>query len=157
LAASEWSSLARSHFCNGGKAGNCKAIRVNIAVSRRANFVKRSKSITYDAVRRVALTFPNVEESTSYGTPALKVKGKLFVRWRNEEDPDTIVLKMPFDQREELMAADPETYFITDHYRKYPWVLVRLSKVHPDALHELLHIGYSNALPARRLRKLSSH
>jgi hypothetical protein len=157
LAASEWSSLARLHFCNGGKAGNCKAIRVKIAVSRRANFVKRSKSITYDAVRRVALTFPNVEESTSYGTPALKVKGKLFVRWRNEEDPDTIVLKMPFDQREELMAADPETYFITDHYRNYPWVLVRLSKVHPDALHELLRIGYGNALPARRLRKLSSH
>ena len=157
MAASEWSSLARLHVYNGGKAGNCKAIRVKIAVSRRANFVKRSKSITYDAVRRVALTFPNVEESTSYGTPALKVKGKLFVRWRNEEDPDTIVLKMPFDQREELMAAEPETYFITDHYRNYPWVLVRLSKVHPDALHELLRIGYSNALPARRLRKLSSH
>ena len=57
--------------------------------------MKRSQSITCDAVRRVALTFPNVEESTSYGTPALKVKGKLFVRWRNEEDPDTIVLKTP--------------------------------------------------------------
>jgi hypothetical protein len=79
----------------------------------------------------------------------LKVKGKLFVRWRNEEDPDTIVLKMPLDQREELMAADPEPYFITDHYRNYPWVLVRLSKVHPDALHEFLHIGYSNALASK--------
>jgi hypothetical protein len=85
----------------------------------------------------------------------LEVKGKLFVRWRNEEDPDTIVLKMPFDHREELMAADPETYFITDHYRNYPWVLVRLSKVHPDALHELLHIAYSNALPAKRRPKAS--
>lgn len=81
----------------------------------------------------MALTLPNVEESTSYGTPALKVRGKLFVRWRNEEDPDTIVLKMPFEQREELMAEDAETYFITDHYRNYPWILVRLSKVHPDA------------------------
>jgi hypothetical protein len=118
--------------------------------------MKRSLPITYDAVRRVALTFPNVEESTSYGTPALKVKGKLFVRWRNEEDPDTIVLKMPFDEREEFMAVDPETYFITDHYRNYPWVLVRLSKVHPDALHELLHIGYNNALPAKRRPKAST-
>ena len=117
--------------------------------------MKRSLAVTYDAVRRIALTFPNVEESTSYGTPALKVKGKLFVRWRNEEDPDTIVLKMPFDQREELMAADAETYFITDHYRNYPWVLVRLSKLHPDALHELLHIGYNNALPAKRRVKTS--
>jgi hypothetical protein len=118
--------------------------------------VKRSQTISYDTVRRMALTFPNVEESTSYGTPALKVKGKLFVRWRNEEDPDTIVLKMPFEQREELMAGDPETYFITDHYRNYPWVLVRLSKVHPDALHELLQIGYSNALRTKPGRKVSS-
>ena len=115
--------------------------------------MKRLLPITYDAVRRTALRFPNVEESTSYGTPALKVNGKLFVRWRNEEDPDTIVLKMPLDQRAELIDGDPETYFITDHYRNYPWVLVRLSKVHPDVLRELLHIGYSNALPAKRRPK----
>lgn len=118
--------------------------------------MKRSQAVTYDTVRRMALTFPNVEEGTSYKTPALKVKGKLFVRWRTEADADTIVLKMPLDQREELMAADPETYFITDHYCNYPWVLVRLSKVHPDALHELLNIGYSDASPGKRLRKLSS-
>jgi hypothetical protein len=86
----------------------------------------------------------------------LEHRSKLFVRWRTEADTDTIVLKMPFDQREELMAGDPEAYFITEHYRNYAWVLVRLSKVHPDALHELLHIGYSNASPAKRIRKLSS-
>lgn len=68
----------------------------------------------------MALAFPNVEEGTSYGTPALKVKGKLFVRLR--EDPDSLVIKMPFEQREELMAGDPETYYITDHYRDYPWM-----------------------------------
>ena len=54
------------------------------------------------------------------------------------------------------MAGDPETYFITDHYRNYAWVLVRFSKVHPDALHKLLHIGYSNASPAKPHRKLTS-
>ena len=92
----------------------------------------------------MARTFSNVQESTSYGTPALKVKGKLFVRLR--EDNASIVLKMPFDQREELIAGDPETYFITDHYLKYQWVLVRLSKVHPDALHELLQTAVRTAL-----------
>lgn len=117
--------------------------------------MKRSQPVTYDTVRRMALTLPNVEEGTSYKTPALKVKGKLFVRWRTEADPDTIVLKMPLDQREELIAGDPETYFMTDHYRNYPWVLVRLSKVHPDALPELLHIGYNNALPEKRRLKTS--
>jgi len=120
-----------------------------IAPYLRRNLVKRSRPTTYDTVRRMALTLPNVEESTSYGTPALKVRGKLFVRWRNEEDPDTIVLKMPFEQREGLMAEDAETYFITDHYRNYPWILVRLSKVHPDALHELLQIGYRSALDSK--------
>ncbi|MBI1788231.1 MAG: MmcQ/YjbR family DNA-binding protein [Acidobacteria bacterium] len=102
--------------------------------------MKRPLPVTYQTVRRIALEFPNVQEGTSYGTPALKVKGKLFVRLR--EDPDSLVIRMPFDQRQELLAADPETYYITDHYRDYPWMLVRLSKVHPDALHELLLIAY---------------
>ena len=84
----------------------------------------------------------------------MKAKGKLFIRWRNEDDADTIALKIPFDQREDLIAADPEAYFITGHYRNYPWVLVRLSKVPPDALDELIQIGYHEAyretLPKRR-------
>ena len=103
---------------------------------------------TYETARRIALTFPNVEEGTSYGTPALKVKGKLFVRLR--EDIDSLILKMPFDQRDEMMSTDPETYYITDHYRDYEWILVKLSKVHPDALPELLRIAYRAALPAKR-------
>jgi len=112
--------------------------------------VKRSKKIDYQTVRRIGLTFPNVMEGTSYGTPALKVKGKLFVRLR--EDPDSLVIKMPFDQREELMAADPETCYITDHYLEYEWMLVRLSKVTEDALRDLLGVAYRTALPAKRKR-----
>jgi len=96
----------------------------------------------------MAAALPNVEEGTSYGTPALKVKGKLFARLR--EDPDSLVIKMPFDQREELMAADPETYYITDHYRDYEWMLVRLSKVHPDALSDLLRVAHRTASAKRR-------
>jgi hypothetical protein len=112
--------------------------------------VKRKPPVTYDTIRRIGITFPNVEESTSYGTPALKVKGKLFVRWRSDDDPDTIVVDMSFEQRDEMMAAEPETYFITDHYRNYPSILVRLSKIHPDAIHELLQIGYRAALSSNR-------
>lgn len=112
--------------------------------------MKKPPKITYDTVRRMGLALPNVEEGSSYGTPALKVKGKLFVRLK--EDGETIVLKMPFDQREELMAGDPETYYITDHYREYPWVLVRLSQVRSDALRELLQIAHRAASPAKRRR-----
>ncbi len=82
--------------------------------------MKKNASITFDTVRRIGLVLPGVTESTSYGTPALKVKGKLMVRmW---EDGETMVLKTTFEEREELMAADPETYFITDHYLNYEYV-----------------------------------
>ena len=106
--------------------------------------------VTYETIRRIAGAFPHVEESTSYGTPALKVKGKLFVRLR--EDPDSLVVKMPFDQREEMMANDPDTYYVTDHYRPYEWMLVRLSKVHPDALPGLLQTAYRAAVPSKKRR-----
>ena len=113
--------------------------------------MKRQVRVTYETVRRMASDFPNVAECTSYGTPALKVKGKLFVRLK--EDPDLLVIKMPFEQREGLMAEDPETYFITDHYRDYPWMLVRLSKVNMDAMRELLLVAYRSASRGRASTK----
>jgi hypothetical protein len=110
----------------------------------------KPQPVTYDTIRRLALTLPNVQEGSSYGTPALKVSGKLFVRLH--QDLDKIVLKMPFDRREEMMAADPDTYFITDHYRDYPWILVSLAKVHPDAILDLLKIAHRSASPAKKRR-----
>lgn len=120
------------------------------ALSYEVISMKKTPRITYDTVRQVALALPNVEEGASYGTPALKVKGQLIVRLR--EDLDSIVLKMPFDRRDELMAADPETYYITDHYREYEWVLVRLAKVHEDALRDLLQIAYRAATASKPRR-----
>jgi hypothetical protein len=104
--------------------------------------------VTFDTVREIALSLDNVEEGTSYGTPAFKVRGALFIRLHDEFD-STIVVRTDFDQREELLAADPETYYITDHYRNYPWVLVRLSRVHPDALRDLLHMAHRLAASSK--------
>jgi hypothetical protein len=92
--------------------------------------------MTFEAVRKMALALDNVEEGTSYGTPAFKVGGTLFARLR--DDIGALVVRTSMDDRQELMAADPETYFITDHYFNYPWILVRLSRVHPDAMRDLL-------------------
>jgi hypothetical protein len=113
--------------------------------------MKRTPRITFDTVRRLASELPRAEEGTSYGTPAFKVKGKLFVRLR--EDPDVLVVKATFDQREGLMAEEPETYFITDHYLNYEWVLVRLSKVTEAALRELMAIAYRLASAEKRSTK----
>ena len=110
----------------------------------------KKPGVTYEAVRRLGLALPGAEESTSYGTPALKVKGKLLVRLH--QDLDKIVLPVPFARREEMMAADPETYFITEHYREYPYLLVSLARVHPDALPDLLNLAYRTALKAKKRR-----
>jgi len=110
----------------------------------------KKAGVTFDLVRKVALTLASVLEGTSYGTPAFKVRGKLFIRLH--QDLDKIVVKMPFDRRHELMAADPETYFITDHYRDYEWVLVSLAKVRPDALRDLLLTAHRAAALPKKTR-----
>ena len=63
-------------------------------------------------MRRIALALPHVEEGTWHGLQVLKVKGKLFVRLR--EDLDSIAIRMPLDLREEMMLADSDTYYVTD-------------------------------------------
>ena len=99
--------------------------------------------MTYDDVRKLALQLPNVEEGKSYGTAALKVKKKLFVRLK--EEGDVIVLKMPFDQREAMMAEAPEKFFITDHYLNYEWILVRLPEVTAPEMRDLLKVAHRAA------------
>ncbi len=82
------------------------------------------RGVSYADLVRFAATLPAVEESTSYGTPALKVRGKLMARlW---EDGATVVLKSEWEERERLMATWPEVFFLTEHYRKHPYVLLRL-------------------------------
>jgi hypothetical protein len=109
-------------------------------------------ALTFKDVRKIAMSLKNVEESTSYGTAAFKVDGKLLARLR--EDGESLVVGTTFEEREEMMAADPETYYITDHYLKYPWVLVRLSRVHADAMRDLL--GRSWRLARKMTRKAST-
>jgi|ERR1700722_367798 len=107
--------------------------------------------LTFKDVRKIALSLANVEEGTSYGTPAFKVDGKLLARLR--EDGESLVVGTTFEEREEMMAAEPETYYITEHYLKYPWVLVRLSRVHSDALRDLLSRAWR--LASRKTRRAS--
>lgn len=102
----------------------------------------------FEDVRRIALALENVEEGTSYGTAAFKVGGKLIVRLR--EDADTLVVGTTFEERAEMIASDPETYYLTDHYLAYPWVLVRMSRVDPDSLRDLIARAWRLAGKKRR-------
>ena len=106
-------------------------------------------AITFEGVRRIALALDGVAESTAYRTPAVKLGGKLIARLR--ENSETLVVGTTFEERAELIAAEPDTYFITEHYVKYPWVLVHLSHVHPDALRDLLGRACRIASTAKRI------
>src|SRR5437868_9791881 len=114
----------------------------------RRNRRGKPKPVTFDTVRRIAQTLPGAEESTSYGTPAFKVKGKLFAR--QHQDGESLVVGVDFEAREEMMSAAPEKFYITDHYLNYPWMLVRLSKVTPAELRDLL-IGSWRRVAAKKL------
>ncbi|HVY95158.1 MAG TPA: MmcQ/YjbR family DNA-binding protein [Bryobacteraceae bacterium] len=104
-------------------------------------------TVNFQKALKIAQSLGDVEEATSYGTPAIKLRGKLVARLR--EDGDSLVVGSTFEERAEMMATDPETYYITDHYLNVPWVLVRLSKVHPDALRDLLGRSLKLAQQAR--------
>lgn len=95
--------------------------------------------VTFEVVRQMALSLDKLEEGTSYGTAAFRVDGALFAR--QHQDMESLVVRMDFAERAELMEADPETYFITDHYLNYKWVLVRMARIHPDALRDLLRMA----------------
>lgn len=102
---------------------------------------------TFDTVREIALTLPGVEEGTSYGTLAFRVRKKFLCRLR--EDGETLVVKMDFDTRELLLQADPAVFFTTPHYDGYPSVLVRLAAIQPEALRELLETAWWMQAPRK--------
>ncbi|MFZ3215930.1 MAG: MmcQ/YjbR family DNA-binding protein [Candidatus Acidiferrales bacterium] len=103
---------------------------------------------TFDAARRIALSLDRVEEGMSYGTPGFRVAGALFLRFH--QDGESLVVRTDFEQRAELLAGDPATYYITEHYRNYPWVLVRLSHVRADALRDIIRMAHKTAAAEKR-------
>jgi len=98
---------------------------------------------TSETVRKLALGLDKTTERLSYGTPAFFAGKKIFARLL--EDGDSVVLKIDPERREILMKADPQTYFITEHYRNYPMMIVRLSTVDTADLRELLRDAWQIA------------
>jgi hypothetical protein len=103
--------------------------------------------VTFAAARKFALSLDNVEEGMSYGTPGFRVGGVLFLRFH--QDGESLVVRKDFEQREELLAADPASYYITDHYRNYEWILARVARVPADALRDLIRWAHKSAAAER--------
>jgi hypothetical protein len=112
--------------------------------------------MTWDDVLGLALRFPGVEESTSYGTPAIKVRGKLMARMRT--DPDALVLRVAdLGEREALLQGEPGAFFTIPHYDGYPMVLVRLDAVDPAQLAELVEDAWRLRAPKRLVAEHDAH
>jgi hypothetical protein len=108
--------------------------------------------VGFDVVREIALELPEAEETTSYGTPSFKVRGKMFARLR--EEGDVLVVKVDRDERTALIESEPEVYFLTPHYENYDYVLVRLPAVERDELREILIDSWLMAVPKRLAAQL---
>jgi hypothetical protein len=112
----------------------------------------RRRGTTWERFCAAALTLPGVAEGTSYRTPALRVREKLLVRLK--EDGETIALRVGLSERDVLLQLDPRAFSVTDHYRAFPFMLVRLAEAQPRLLWALLEDAWraqaGKALVAKR-------
>ncbi len=119
--------------------------------------MKRTRPATTDKARfkaafELAKRFPGVELGTSYGTPALKVKGKFMARLRTEAE-GWLAIRCEFLLRDILLKAAPEVFHLTDHYRDYPAILVDLKKIRKAALLDILEQGWRMSASKKLLRE----
>ena len=122
---------------------------------------KRQEPIDgFEIVKAVGLTLPGVEATTKYdGSPVLKLNGCFMagLAVHPSAEPDTLVVRVGCEEREWLIEDAPETYYLTDYYRSYPLLLVRLSRVDRDALHDLLSVSWRMATAKARKRRPPLH
>ena len=99
---------------------------------------------SFETVRKLALALPGVEESTAYGKAAVKVQGKLLacVPTHRSAEPNSIVIRVDSEQCASLLAEAPDVYYLPDHYLGYNCVLVRLSRITPEALRDLVRTAH---------------
>jgi hypothetical protein len=107
--------------------------------------------MTEAEVRALILSLPGVEEGTSYGYPSYKVAGKFLTRLRSE-DASLVLGDVPFEERDMLIEADPDTYHLTPHYEGYPCVLARIAGLDPGTLRGLLLRTWKRKVPKKLLR-----
>jgi hypothetical protein len=107
----------------------------------------RTSGLTWEDVCAFAKTLPGVEEGTSYGTPALRVKRVFLARLR--DDGETLVVPVDPEERSFLVEAHRDALFVTEHYERWPLVLVALPKADPGLVRELIEDAWSERASRR--------
>jgi len=108
----------------------------------------------FDRVRGLGRELEGVEEGTSYGSPALKVRGKMFacIAVDKSAEPNTLAVRMSFVERDLRVKMEPDVYYLKPHYVNSPCVLARLNKISDAALRELLETGWTFERTTRTTR-----
>lgn len=109
---------------------------------------KAAKGVTAAQLKKIALSFPETSEKTSYGKPAFAVGKKFFTRLRAEDNSIVLVVD-DMHTRDMMLELDPKTYFITDHYKDYPSVLVRMERITQDELCAMLERRWRKIAPKK--------
>jgi hypothetical protein len=110
-------------------------------------------------VRAIAKKLPDVEEGTTFGFPAFKVRGKTFAWFPQKKEVElaSLGVRMSILERDHRIFADPRVFYVTPHYKDYTSVLARVQHMSDVALRELLQSGYEFVLStpkrARSLRR----
>jgi hypothetical protein len=99
----------------------------------------------------LVMGFPETEYATPYSQPAYKAFGKFLARLRTEDD-SVVLGRAPFDEREMLCEADPDTFHFTDHYKGYPYVLARLKRLDAKTLRGYLTRQWRHNAPKKWLK-----
>lgn len=101
----------------------------------------------FEIVKDVGLKLPDVVDGSTARGIALKVRGRLMVckAIHSSAEPKTVMMRVSVDDRDRLLAENPQTYYLTEHYRKHSSVLVRLSEISRSALEELLACAWQFA------------
>jgi hypothetical protein len=105
-------------------------------------------------MKKIVLSFSGAEEGTSYGYPSYKVAGKFFTRLRDEDD-SLVVSVGSIDERDMLLEADPSVFHITDHYKNYPYILVRIAKIDAGSLRAMLERRWREITPKKLMANIA--
>ena len=117
----------------------------------------RRRSEAFEVVKAVGRSLPGVEAATKYdGSPVLRVRGAFMAGLASHAsaEPGSIVVRSTFEDRQWLLDDAPETYYITDSYRKHPVVLARLAHLNREALRDLLAVSRRLTLAKSRRARL---
>jgi hypothetical protein len=107
------------------------------------------RGTTWTAMCKLAMKLPGVEQGLCYGTPALRVRRKFLARLK--EDGESVAIRIDFADRDVLLELDPAAFYLTDHYRPYPAMLIRLKQVRRDMVARILEQAWRSQAPKRLL------